>query len=82
MQQVFCKCTYDVIGMPGFFKKLKAFIGDFRIEQQSVQDAELGVVTISFWTDKVFIEEGKTRQVEIIAENKDGDWNFISIEKN
>jgi hypothetical protein len=47
-----------------------------------VQDAELGVVTISFWTDKVFIEEGKTRQVEIIAENKDGDWNFISIEKN
>lgn len=81
MQNVFFKCTYEVIGMPDFFKKLKAFIGEFRIEQQQIQDVEPGIVTISFWTDKVQIEEGKTRQVDITAENNENGWDFIALSK-
>lgn len=81
MQQVFFKCTYDAVAMPGFFKKLKAFVGEFRIEQQSIQDIDTGVVTISFSTDLVHIEEGKPRQVELIAENSETDWAFTRISK-
>jgi hypothetical protein len=81
MQHVFFKCTYDIIEMPGFFKKLKSFIGEFRIEQQPIQDIETGVVTISFSTDLVQIEEGKTRQVELIAENNQHGWGFTGISK-
>jgi len=75
MQNVFVKCTYEVVGMPGFFKKLKEFVGEFRIEQQPVQDIEPGIITISFYTDKVRIEEGKTRQVDIVAE-----WRTINLQ--
>jgi hypothetical protein len=81
MQHVFFKCTYEIIAMPGFFTKLKAFIGEFRIEQQPIQDIVPGVVTISFSTDRVQIEEGKTRQVELIAENNEIGWDFTGINK-
>lgn len=81
MQHVYLKCTYEIIGMPGFFAKLKDFIGEFRIEQQPIQDIEPGVVTISFSTDLVQIEEGKPRQVELIAENNESGWDFTGISK-
>lgn len=84
---VFCRVTLECIDFSsGFFKKLKAFVGDFRIEQQQIDDMgfgnRLGVMTISFFTDKVQFKEGEKRIVTLeakVEENKD--WNFTTIEK-
>jgi hypothetical protein len=89
MQHVYVKCSYEIIGMPNFFEKLKAFVGEFRIEQQPIEDTYPGCITISFYTDKVNIEEGKKRQVDLTAK-KNGmvlrsngdlfeDWDFTEI---
>lgn len=82
MNNVFSKISYQCFQLPGFFEKLSAFVGHFRIEQQTVSESYDGVVTISFYTDKVDIIEGDSRQVDLIAENKpDGTWDFKEITK-
>jgi hypothetical protein len=66
--------------MPDFFRKLKRYVGWFRIESQDVHDIENSRMVISFYTDKVKIEEGKSRQVDIEAKsNSKGSWYFTRI---
>lgn len=67
MQLVYSRLTYEVISWPRFFVKLREFVGEFRIEQQTVQDSINGIITISFTTDKVSFEDGKQREVCLIA---------------
>jgi hypothetical protein len=86
---VYIKCSYELIALPGFFKKLKDFVGHFRIEAQGIKDSYDGIITISFYTDKVEIPEGKEAQVELVAQSSgltvelngslSDDWHFSSI---
>lgn len=82
MGLVYFKCTYDILGMPDFFEKLKEFVGHFRIEPQQVDDSYRGIVTISFFTDKVEVKEGEYAQVDLEI-NRDSfwKWNFSGINK-
>lgn len=84
MQNVFVKIRLDLPdSLPGFWRKLKRFLGYYRIEAQDVYDADCNRITISFFTDKVEIKEGELRQVEIVAKrNKRGSWYFTHIEKH
>lgn len=89
MQLVFARLGYEVLGWYGFFDKLQQFIGEFRIEGQTFEDISARRVTISFYTDKVHIDAGRSRQVELTARrteviiNEAGnmiqDWEFIQI---
>lgn len=80
MNPVFIKVSYDILEMPNFFRKLKRFVGYFRIESQDFNDSLNGVITISFSTNKVKIKEGGSRQVDIEAKsNSRGSWYFTSI---
>lgn len=81
MNKVYCKIALDLIdGLIGFFGKLKEFVGEFTIEQQTVYDK--AVITISFYTNKVKLSEGEDRQVLLEAKSKeDGDWEFTRIIK-
>lgn len=79
MNLVYIKCSYDVIELSNFWRKLKRFVGDFKIEAQTVDDAIKGYITISFYSD-IPIEEGKSRQVDIEARrNAKGSWYFTKI---
>lgn len=83
MNNVYVKIQIELIEtLPSFFTKLKAFIGEFRIEQQSVNEIATGVMTVSFWTDKVIIPEGESKQVDLEAMNlEDGSWQFTKINR-
>ena len=83
MTLVFVKISLGVVDeFKGFFAKLKEFIGDFRIEGQDVYDVDKKVIKVSFYTDKIEIKEGESRQVEIhAASSPDGSWEFTGIEK-
>jgi hypothetical protein len=79
-QLVYIKVSFSVLGMPDFFRKLKRYVGWYRIEAQDTYDIEREIVAISFYTDKVKIKEGKSRQVDIEAKsNNKGSWYFTSI---
>jgi hypothetical protein len=81
MRQVYIKAYYSILELPNFWRKLKRFLGEFRIEQQSMEDSIRGIITISFHTDKVEIPEGEDRQVILeCRSNERGSWYFTSIE--
>lgn len=69
MTQVFVRINYDILEMPELFKKLREFIGHFQI-QQTIDQSHDNVCDFWFFTDKVEIESGKSRQVEITVINK------------
>lgn len=83
MNIVYTKVSIDLIDeTSGFFRKLKRYVGYFRVEQQTVEEVYSGVLTISFSTDKVSIKEGEPRNVYLIAKkNEKGSWYFTGIEK-
>lgn len=80
-QLVYCKISLELINnLPDFFRKLKAFIGVFRIEQQTVWDIDK-YMTISFHTDDVSFIEGEDKEVLLQAENTNEGWQFTTIIK-
>ena len=83
MTLVFAKIQLELIDQfPDFFSKLKAFVGHFRIEAQSVTDTYEEVLTVSFYTDKVEIPLGEPKSVFLKAKIlENGTWEFTGIEK-
>lgn len=83
MTLVFAKIQLELIDQfPDFFSKLKAFVGHFRIEAQSVTDTYEGILTVSFYTDKVEIPLGDPKSVFLKAKIlENGTWEFTGIEK-
>jgi hypothetical protein len=80
MNQVYIRATYDVVQFNGFWRQLRRFIGHFRIEQQTMQESHEGLITISFYTDKVNSKEGELRQVDLECKsNARGSWYFTKI---
>lgn len=73
---VFVRIHYSIIEEPGLFKALKDYIGFFQI-QQTIEQAHREEMDLWFYTDKVKIEDGKTRQVDITAmKNAEGCIDF------
>ena len=83
MSLVYISVSTDVIdNFKGFFRKLKRYVGEYRVEAQDFYDTVRGVIKISFYTDKVDIKEGDDRTVFIEAKsNNKGSWYFTKIEK-
>jgi len=81
-QIVFTRAAIELIDQqPGFFKKLKDFVGEFRIEEQPIEDIGR-TITFSFAYNEIEFIEGEARQVVLVCEkNSDGGWRFESIEK-
>lgn len=81
MTQVFVRINYSILEMPELFKQLSKFIGHFQI-QQTVDQSYKNVCELWFFTDKVEIEPGKSRQVEITVINKEPNVYEFEIEKH
>jgi hypothetical protein len=83
MQIVYAKIQYDLIDTtPNFFAKLKRYVGLFRVEAQDIHDYLNGVMTVSFYTNKVEIKDGESALVHLEAKrNKRGSWYFTNIIK-
>lgn len=82
MNLVYTKISIELIDdLKGVFRKLKRYVGEYRIEGQDLYDYGKAI-KISFWTDKVKIKEGEDRTVFLSAKsNKKGSWYFTGIEK-
>jgi hypothetical protein len=79
-QLVFCDISYGVFDMGGFFKQFHDFVGYFQIEQ-SIEQSLNNSFRLWFWTDKVKVEEGKSRQVVIECKNNKEGLIYFTIEK-
>jgi hypothetical protein len=80
MNRVFVDVSYEVFNMPGFFTELYKFIGTFQLEQ-SIQQSLDKCFRIWFYTDKIEINEGELRQVNITVLNKENNELEFKIEK-
>lgn len=84
MQIVYCTISVPLLDeLPKFWAKLKAFVGDYRIEPHPLdQWVNNDEIIISFFTDKIEFAEGERRRVVLTAKNKEnGEWDFIEIIK-
>ena len=77
MTRVFIDITLECF--VSIYKPLSAYIGEFQIEQ-SVEQSLNKIIRVWFYTDKVKIEEGNIRQVELTV-TKIGDDFIIEMEK-
>lgn len=80
MSHVFAKCHYGVLDIPGFFSQLHKYLGHFQIEQ-SIEDSHNQCFSIWFYTDKVEIKEGESRQIDLMATQNDDKSITFQIEK-
>lgn len=77
---VFCDVSYGVFDTPNFFKQFHDFVGYFQLEQ-SIEQSLNKAFRLWFWTDKVQIEGGKSRQVMITCTNNKEGLLYFTIEK-
>lgn len=77
---VFCDISYGVFDLGGFFKQFHDFVGCFQIEQ-SIEQSLNNTFRLWFWTDKVKVEEGKSRQVVIECKRNPEGLLYFTIEK-
>lgn len=81
MIKVFATASLQLIDqLPGFFGKLKEFVGEFSIDGMA-NNYQNDSIVISFYTDKVKFAEGEERLVCLECKNENGEWNFTNINK-
>lgn len=81
-QKVFFKTSLALIDtLPGFFGKLKEFVGEFTIEGQDFTTYPQGELVFSFYTDKFNMGEGEDRMVDIWFTKIGQGWEFMTIQR-
>jgi hypothetical protein len=80
MNIVYCNIPIELVDeLKYFFRKLKRFVGDYRIEQQDFYEMDRKILKISFYHN-VEVKEGEKRLVSLEAKtNKRGSWYFTKV---
>ena len=75
MSHVFVRIDYSILFIPDLFEALTKFIGYFQFTQ-TIEQSHNTTVDLWFYTDKVKLIEGETRQVEILVTKAIGGKGF------